>query len=77
MNRMQISIDEAAAILTERPMLAADAERILIAYDIKDDYAESPQPVRFAYFLSALLDRVSVPLEKCTHRDTRLIVDVG
>ena len=64
MNRMQISIDEAAAILTERPMLAADAERILIAYDIKDDYAESPQPVRFAGFLSALLDRVSVPLEK-------------
>lgn len=44
-------------------MHSADAERILIAYDIKDDFAESSQPVRFARFLSGILDRVSVPLE--------------
>lgn len=63
MNQMQHNIDEAVAILTQRPMHSADAERILIAYDIKDDFAESPQPVRFAMFLSGILDRVSVPLE--------------
>ena len=63
MNRMQRNIDEAVEVLTERPMLAADAERILIAYDIKDEHTESAQPARFAAFLSTMLDRVSVPLE--------------
>lgn len=63
MNRIQRNIDEAVTVLTQRPMRAADAERILIAYDIKDDFLESPQPVRFARFLSGILDRVSVPLE--------------
>ena len=64
MDRMQKNIDEAVSALTERPMYASDAERILIVYDIKDDYAGYPQPVRFAEYLSAMLDRVSVPLEE-------------
>ena len=63
LNRMQRNIDEAVDVLTERPLLAADAERILIAYDIKDEHTESAQPARFAVFLSTMLDRVSVPLE--------------
>jgi len=63
MVRMQKNVQEAVTVLTQRPMRAADAERIVIAYDIKDDFQESPQPVRFAMFLSGLLDRVSVPLE--------------
>ena len=50
MNRIQRNIDEAVTVLTQRPMRSADAERILIAYDIKDDFLESPQPVRFARF---------------------------
>jgi len=63
MNRMQQNVSEAVTVLTERPMFAADAERILIAYDIKEDFVGCPQPVRFAGYLSAVLDRVSVPLE--------------
>ena len=34
-----------------------------IAYDIKEDFVGYPQPVRFSGYLSAILDRVSVPLE--------------
>ncbi len=63
MNRLHQNITEAVTALTERPMFAADAERILIAYDIKEDYVGLPQPVRFSGYLSAILDRVSVPLE--------------
>lgn len=63
MDQMQTRIAEAVTALTERPMQAADAERILIAHDIKDTFIDSPQPVRFARYLSAILDRVSVPLE--------------
>lgn len=63
MNRMQQNVAEAVTALTERPMFAADAERILIAYDIKEDFVGYPQPVRFSGYLSAILDRVSVPLE--------------
>lgn len=58
------NIDEAARALTEKPMLAADAERILIAHDLMDLDADLPQPVRFARALTAILDRVSVPLEE-------------
>lgn len=63
MNRLHQNIEEAVTALTERPMFAADAERILIAYDIKEDFVGLPQPVRFSGYLSAILDRVSVPLE--------------
>lgn len=64
MTRMQKNISEAAFVLTERQMHSADAERILIAYDTKDDLVGSPQPVRFAHYISAILDRVSVPIEE-------------
>ena len=62
--RVLRNIDEAARALTEKPMLAADAERILIAHDLMDLDADLPQPVRFARALTAILDRVSVPLEE-------------
>ena len=63
MNRMQKNINEVVSVLTERPIHAADVERILIAYDIMEDYIGSSQPARFAGYLSSILDRVSVPLE--------------
>ena len=63
MDRMHNNIHEAVTVMTQRPMLAADAERLWIAYNRKDDFAGSPQPVRFARYLSAFLDSVSVPLE--------------
>ena len=63
MNRMQKNINEVVSVLTERPIHAADVERILIAYDIREDYIGFSQPARFAGYLSSILDRVSVPLE--------------
>ena len=63
MERMRINIDEAITALTERPMKAADAERIAVAHAIKDELTGYPQPERFSRYLSAMLDRVSVPLE--------------
>lgn len=63
MNRMQKNIHEAVKVLTERPLHASDAERILFAYARKEDFVGSPQPVGFAGYLSSLLDSVSVPLE--------------
>ena len=64
MKRLQRNIDEAITALTEKPMFAADAERILIAYDLMGEDVSLPQPVRFARALSAILDRVSVPIEE-------------
>lgn len=63
MNRLQQNIAEAVTALTEKPMFAADAERILIAHDLMQGNLGQPQPVRFADAVSAILDRVSVPLE--------------
>jgi len=64
MNRLNQNIREAVTALTEKPLLAADAERILIAYDLMQGNLGQPQPVRFADAVSAILDRVSVPLEE-------------
>ena len=64
MKRLQCNINEAITALTEKPMFAADAERILIAYDLMGEDSSMPQPVRFARALSAILDRVSVPIEE-------------
>ena len=44
MNRLQQNIEEAVTALTERPMLAADAERILIAHDLMQGNLGSPSP---------------------------------
>ena len=48
MNRLQQNIAEAVTALTEKPMFAADAERILIAHDLMQGNLGQPQPVRFA-----------------------------
>ena len=58
------NINEARAALTEKPLYAADAERILIAHSLMGKNSDEPQPVRFARAMSAILDRVSVPLEE-------------
>ena len=58
------NVAEAERALVEKPLLAASAERILILNEIKSMYSELPQPLRFAKFLSILLERVSVPLEE-------------
>ena len=63
MKGLQRNIDEATIALTEKPMLAADAERILIAHSLIGKNADEPQPVRFARAMAEILDRVSVPLE--------------
>ena len=58
-----INVREAKRALTEKPMFATSAERILILNEIKADHKEQPQPKRFAYMLRTLLSRVSTPLE--------------
>ena len=60
---MQINIDEARRALTEKPMFATSAERVLILDEIKSKYNSLPQPKRFSAMLSELLSRVSVPIE--------------
>lgn len=60
---MQRNIAEAKKALVEKPVLATSVERMLILNDIKEDHLAWPQPKRFAYILSQLLSRVSVPLE--------------
>ena len=54
---------EAEKTFISKPMFAASAERILILNEIKSEHKDLPQPLRFAEILSALLERVSVPLE--------------
>lgn len=63
MNRCVENIAEAENALVAKPLMATSAERFLILNEIKSEYKELPQPLRFAKFLSILLSRVSVPLE--------------
>ncbi len=63
MDRME-AIREAKRELTEKPLFATSAERFLILDEIKSQYRDYPQPLRFAKFLSILLSRVSVPLKE-------------
>ncbi len=60
---LTLNINEAKLALTEKPMLATSAERILILNEIKGDHPEWPQPKRFAHILATLLSRVSTPLK--------------
>ena len=62
MSEMKLNVAEAYVALTEKPMLATSAERILILDELKSQHKEMPQPARFAWALSELLSRVSVPL---------------
>ncbi|MBO5269244.1 MAG: hypothetical protein J6B77_00555, partial [Clostridia bacterium] len=57
------NITEAERALVEKPLFATSAERVAILDELKSTHKEDPQPKRFAYFLSTLLSRVSVPLE--------------
>ena len=57
------NIAEAERALVEKPLFATSAERVAILDELKSTHKEDPQPKRFAYFLSTLLSRVSVPLE--------------
>ncbi|MBE6702358.1 MAG: hypothetical protein E7585_02980 [Ruminococcaceae bacterium] len=59
----QVNVREAITALTEKPMLATSAERLLILNEIKSKGKELPHPLRFSAMLSKLLSRVSVPLE--------------
>ena len=60
---MKRNIEEAAFALTEKPILATSVERVMILDEIKSQFKELPQPLRFSKTLSILLSRVSVPLE--------------
>lgn len=63
MRTTQTNIAEAQSALTSKPLLATSAERFLILNEIKSEYKELPQPLRFSKFLSILLSRVSTPIE--------------
>lgn len=60
---LTINVEEAKRALIHKPLLATSAERVLILNEIKSNYNHLPQPRRFAATLSALLERVSTPLE--------------
>lgn len=57
------NVAEAKNSLINKPMFATGAERVLIMNEIKSDFKELPQPLRFSKILSILLSRVSTPLE--------------
>ena len=57
------NIAEAVHALTEKPLLATSAERLLILNELKSQRKDLPQPERFAWALAELLSRVSVPLD--------------
>jgi len=61
---MKQNIAEAEYALTQKPLLATSAERFLILNELKSSWKELPQPLRFSRILSALLSRVSVPVEE-------------
>lgn len=63
MNDMTRNIAEAEHELIAKPLRATAAERVAILDEIKSQYKELPQPLRFSKFLSVLLGRVSVPIE--------------
>lgn len=60
---MKQNIEEAKHALTQKPVFATSAERILILNELKSSYRELSQPLRFSKILSILLSRVSLPLE--------------
>lgn len=62
MEKMRKQIEEAERALVEKPLFATSVERFTILDEIKEDYADLPQPLRFSKFMSVLLSRVSVPL---------------
>lgn len=63
MNDMKQNIAEAHRSLTDKPMFATSVERVMILNKLKSERKARPQPERFAWALSELLSRVSLPLE--------------
>jgi len=61
---MNRNIEEAKKALTEKPLFATSAERVLILNELKSLYKELPQPSRFAKIFTLLTSRVSVPIEE-------------
>lgn len=57
------NVAEAQRSLIDKPLFATSAERFLILDELKSHNKDMPQPARFAWALSELLRRVSVPLE--------------
>ena len=58
------NVSEAERLLVKKPLLSADAERILICYELRHKFSDEPQPIRYGKMLKELLNRVSVPLEE-------------
>lgn len=67
MEQMRMNVEEAKRALTEKPLLATSAERILIFDRIKSEGRDLPHPLRFSKFLSILLSEVSTPIEPYDH----------
>ena len=57
------NIEEAKRALTEKPLFSTSVERFQILNELKSSHKELPQPRRFARIVSALLSRVSTPIE--------------
>lgn len=64
MNPLTVNVEEANRALTEKPIFATSAERVLILNELKSQYKELPQQLRFAKVFSLFLSRVSTPLEE-------------
>lgn len=60
---MTKNVAEAITALTEKPVLSTSAERVFILDGIKSEKKDLPQPLRFAFTMQKLLERVSVPVE--------------
>ncbi len=58
------NVKEAILALTQKPLFSTSVERVLILNEIKGEYKDLPQPLRFAKFLEVLLSRVSTPIEE-------------
>lgn len=63
MEKVKQNVAEARLSLTDKPLFATSAERILILNELKSKNKELPQPTRFAWALSELLARVSLPIQ--------------
>jgi len=57
------NVAEAKDALLNKPIFATSAERVLIMNEVKSNFKELAQPLRFSKILSILLSRVSTPLE--------------
>lgn len=59
------NITEAIDALTLKPLKSTSFQRIQILSELKNKYADMPQPLRFGAVMYELLDRVDVPVCDC------------